>query len=193
MISRFKQLILASTMILPLLLSIGLVVVIKYPSGYFCGWTDWCEQGDIPNNYLWWLPTLCCIIIIVITIWTICILNGLRKSRRGARSIILSSLQYRQPDILYQFLSLVPSWLPLFFDKNTEYVLIITTIISLILVFYISEQGYVSCVFYILGYKVYEGRNRNETTMLLLSRRVWNNPADVCNIIPLADNLSLII
>ena len=93
MISRFNQLLLAFTTVTPLLLSIAIVLILLYSSGYINAWSDLFQHEAIPNSSYWWVSNIFVLIFVASWIWTKHFLNGLMKRKRGVKSITLSSLQ----------------------------------------------------------------------------------------------------
>ena len=193
MISRFSQLILASTVTTPLLLSISAVVIFLYPGGYGCGWMDLLAEGEVPTSFLWWVPTILLIVSVTSAIYTCRLLKRLARNKRGVKTIILSSLQPQKTGNILQCFALLPPWLTFLFRKELILVLVFSIVISLVITLVISRQGYSSLIFSLLGYKSYEGKNRNGMSITLISKRSWKTHTDIREIIPLTDNLALII
>lgn len=193
MISRFNQFLLASTMTTPLLLSIAVVVITLYPSGYGCGWVDLISRSEIPTNILWWLPTSFILLFLLSVFETYRIFHGLLNKRRGKNTITLSSLQPLQMNNVLQFFTLLPPWLTFMFKRDLILMLILAIVFSLVFTYILSRQGYSSLIFGLLGYRTYEGKNRNGMNITLLSKRAWNSHADIRHIVPLSDSLALIV
>ena len=193
MISRYNQFVLASSMTSPLLLSIAVVVISLYPSGYGCGWIDLISKGEIPTSYLWWFPTILVLMFLASAFGTYRILLKLLRNRRSIKTITLSSLQLMQLGNILQFFTLLPPWLTFMFKKDLMLVLVLSTFISFVLTSILSRQGYSSLIFGLLGYRTYEGKNRNGMNITLLSKRAWNNHTDIRHIILLTDSLALIV
>ena len=118
MISRYNQFVLASSMTSPLLLSIAVVVISLYPSGYGCGWIDLISKGEIPTSYLWWFPTILVLMFLASAFGTYRILLKLLRNRRSIKTITLSSLQLMQLGNILQFFTLLPPWLTFMFKKD---------------------------------------------------------------------------
>lgn len=193
MISKFNQFILASTVTTPLLLSIGAVVIFLYPEGYGCGWIDLFAEGELPSSRLWWIPTILIILFVTSTFYTYRLLKSLMRSRRGVKTITLSSLQPQKTGNILQCFAMLPPWLTFLFRKELMMVMLFCIIISLVITLVISRQGFSSLIFSLLGYKAYDGKNRNGMLITLISKRDWKNHTDICEIIPLTDNMALIV
>lgn len=193
MISRFSQLLLAFTTVTPLLLSIAVVLILLYPFGYCCGWEVLIHQQTIPYSFYWWVPNLFVVLFIVPWIWTKFFLGRLSKGTRSVRSITLSNLQPCSDKNILSVVALLPPWVTLVLNNDAMIVLTMTSLLSLVVTFVLSRQGYLGLILLLCGYRLYEGVNANGMKMLLLSRRVWRNHQDVRKIAMLSDNFALIL
>ncbi len=193
MISRFNQLLLAFTTVTPLLLSIAVVSVCLYPSGYGCAWSDLVCFGTIPMSIYWWIPTVFISMFMASWIWTGWLLKQIMKERRGELSITLSSLQNTSSNNLLPVIAMLPPWVTLLQRDQAELVLIVTVLLSIAIAYYVSRQGYISLIFLMCGYKFYEGVNKNGMKLQLLSKRTWRNHKDISRIVMLSDNFALVL
>ena len=89
--------------------------------------------------------------------------------------------------------ALLPPWVTLVLNNDAMIVLTMTSLLSLVVTFVLSRQGYLGLILMLCGYRLYEGVNENGMKMLLLSRRVWRNHQDVRKIAMLSDNFALIL
>lgn len=194
MISRFKQLLLAFTTVTPLLLSIAIVLILLHSSEYIDSWGDLFQYGIIPNCSYWWVSDIFILVFVTSWIWTKHFLNGLMESKRGMKSITLSSLQNKPLNNLLPVVAMLPPWIMLIIrDKWLTVVMVMSILLALTLTYIISKQGYSSLIFLLCGYKVYEGQNTNGMEIQLISKRIWRNYKDIRNVILLSDNFALIV
>lgn len=194
MISRFNQLILAFTTVMPLLLSIAIVLILLHSSEYISMWSDLLQRGSTPNSGYWWVSNIFVLSFVVLWIWTKHFLNGLIVHKRGIKSITLSSLQNKTINNLLPVVTMLPPWLMLIMKNELlTTVMVMSIIVALILTYVISRQGYTSLIFLLCGYKVYEGQNTNGMKIQLISKRIWRNYKDIRTIILLSDNFALIV
>ena len=192
MISRFNQLFLALTTVTPLLLSVAIVLILLYPSGYWCGWVDLINLSGIPDSIYWWLTNIFILLFFISWRRAFVFLGRLSEGKRCIKSITLSDLQPYGNNIL-TVVSMLPPWLTLFWEHNVMIVLIMTFLLSIVVTYILSRQGYLSLIFLFCGYRLYDGTNTNGMKMKLLSRRVWRNHKDVRDIVLISDNFALII
>ena len=193
MISRFSQFILASTTVTPLLLSIAMVIILLYPSGYVCGWIDLLYEGVIPSGGYWWLATIFILLFVISWIWTGWFLWRLKIRHRGAKTISLSSLQFQTFGNMMSVVTILPPWLTLLMRNEATIIMTMTVLISIVITYIMSKQGYSSLIFMLWGYKRYEGQNVNGMKIQLLSKRIWRNPNDIRTIVLLSDNFGLVL
>ena len=193
MISRLNQLLLAFTMVTPLLLSIAVVLVCLYPSGYGCEWSDLIYLGMIPKSLYWWIPNIFIIIFLVSLLLTRRYLKRLMTQKRGERSITLKSLQNTTINNLLPIVAMLPPWVTLLLKDESLVILVSTILVSLGLAYLVSRQGYTSLIFLLCGYKRYEGENINGMKIQLLSKRIWRSHKDIRRIVMLSDNFALIV
>ena len=193
MISRFHQLLLALTTVTPLFLSIAIVLIVINPSGYACAWFDLFKHGILPDRLYWWVSTISIFVFFASWIWTNAFLHKLEKTQKNAKTIKLESIQYLSIGSIIPVFALFPPWLTFLMNKEIRVLVIITVLTSLAIVFIVSKQGYTSLVFLLCGYKRYEGRGANGMNIHLLTRKAWGNPGDIRSIVPLSDNLVLIV
>ncbi len=194
MISRFNQLLLAFTIVTPLLLSIAIVLVCLYSSCYGCEWSDLICLGIIPKSLYWWIPNIFVLVFLLSLFWTKWFLKKLIILKRGERSIILKSLQNTTTNnILLHVVAMLPPWITLLRKEEAMVVLVITILVSLGIAFVLSRQGYTSLIFLLCGYKRYEGENLNGMKIQLLSKRIWRSHTDIRRIVMLSDNFALVV
>ena len=193
MISRFNQLLLAFTIITPLLLSIAIVLVCLYSSGYGCEWSDLICLGKIPMSLYWWIPNIFVLVFLSSLFWTKWFLKKLIKQKRGERSIILTSLQNTITNNVLPIVAILPPWITLLMKDEAMVVLVSTILVSLGIAFFVSRQGYTSLIFLLCGYKRYEGENLNGMKIQLLSKRIWRCHKDIRRIVMLSDNFALVV
>ena len=193
MISRFSQLLLAFTTVTPLLLSIAVVLILLYPSGFFCGWADLFNLLIVPCSIYWWVSNLLIVVFIVSWIWTFFFLGRLSRGKKCVRTITLSNLQHHTNNNILPVMAMLPPWATLVMKNDAMIVLTLSIALSLVVSYILSRQGYLSLVFLLCGYRLYEGENSNFMKIKLLSRRVWRNHKDIRNIVLLSDNFALII
>lgn len=194
MISRFNQLLLAFTAVSPLLLSIAIVLILLNPSGYVNGLCLLFTSGTIPDDCAWWIVSVLIILFITSWIWTGRFLGKLMKSKRGVRSVTLSSLQHKPLNNLIPFFMMLPPWLTLFMRNDLIIIcLTMTVVLSLAITFVISRQGYSSLFFFLCGYTRYEGEDINGMRIQLLTNRTWRNAKDIHNIVFLSDTFALVV
>ena len=193
MISRVSQLLLAFTTVTPLLLSIAVVLIILYPSGYCCAWVDLINLLVVPGSFYWWVPNIFIVFFIATWIWAFVFLGRLSKGKRCVKSITLSELQPSGNSNILPVVAMLPPWVTLVLKNDAMIVLTITSILSIVVTFILSRQGYMSLILLLCGYRLYEGTNTNGMKMKLLSRRVWRNHRDIKNIALLSDNFAQII
>lgn len=193
MISRFSQLILAFTTVTPLLLSVAVVLILLYPSGYYCGWEDLGEMWIVPVSLYWWMPNILFVAFMVSWIWTYIFLGRLAKGKRCVMSITLSNLQYHTINNILPVVAMLPPWVTLVIKNDAIIVLTMTVTLSLVVTYILSRQGYSSLIFLMCGYRLYEGTNTNGMKIKLLSNRVWRNYKDIREVALLSDNFAQII
>lgn len=193
MISRFSQLFLALTTVTPLLLSIAVVLLLLYPSGYCCAWADLINLLVVPDSFYWWVANIFIMVFIVSWIWTYVFLGRLLEEKRCVKTITLFKLQPCNNSNMLPVVAMLPPWLTLVWKNDAKIVLTITIAMSLIVSYILSRQGYSSLIILLCGYKLYEGENSNGMKMKLLSRRVWRNHKDIREIAIISDNFALII
>lgn len=196
MISRFNQLFLALTTVTPLLLSIAIVLILLYHSNYCCAWADLINLLTVPDSIYWWAPNIFIVLFVASWIWTFVFLGRLSEGKRCVKSISLSHLQPCANNNLLPLVSMLPPWLTLIFKNEVMMVwivLIMTVVISLVISYVLSRQGYLSLILLFCGYRLYDGENTNGMKIKLLSRRVWRNHRDVRYIALLSDNFALIV
>ena len=193
MISRLNQLLLAFTMVTPLLLSIAVVLICLYPSGYGCEWSDLICLGIIPKSLYWWIPNIFVLIFFVSLYCTRRYLKRLMIQKRGERSITLKSLQNTTINNLMPAVAMLPPWVTLLLRDEAMVTLVSTILVSFGLAYFVSRQGYTSLIFLLCGYKRYEGENINGMKIQLLSKRIWRNHKDIRRIVMLSDNFALIV
>lgn len=112
MISRYKQLILATTVMSPLLLSIAIVVIALYPSEYGNGWVDLFAHFKTPG-FVWVMVNVFIIIFIYTFFATRSILIN-AKNNKAMKSIKLQSLQPKMVNVL-QIIAMLAPWASLIF------------------------------------------------------------------------------
>lgn len=193
MISRLNQILIASATVAPLLFTIGIVMILKYPSGYYCGWVDLFRDGLFPNRVIWWIPTFLILFTLVLLICVKHFLDSLFKSKRGCKSLKLSNLALSKSLNYLQLVALLPPWLTFLLRKEQIIVLFLSVALYLILVFIVSKQGCSNIIYRLIGYKIYEGINSNGMPITLLSNRSWHNPNDIRRIVLLAESLALVV
>ncbi len=194
MISRYNQVILATTVVSPLLLSIAIVVIALFPSEYGNGWADLFSHFKIPG-FVWITVNVFIIIFFYTFFATKCILRSNSKNNKSIKSIKLKSSQPKTVNVL-QIIAMLAPWATLLF-KGGEVpivaILIVIGVIALVMIIALSKHGYASLVFTLLGYNCYEGRNVNGMFIMLLSKRHWGNVADISQIVLLTNEMALIV
>lgn len=193
MISRYKQLILATTIMSPLLLSIAIVVIAIYPSEYGDGWVDLFAHFKTPG-FVWIMVNVFIIIFIYTFFATRSILNN-AKNNKSMKSIKLQLLQPKTVNVL-QIIAMLAPWATLIFKgENSPVVaiLIIIAVVALVISLLQSRHGYSSLVFALLGYNCYEGKNVNGMSIMLLSKRQWANAANISQIVSLTNEMALVV
>lgn len=193
MISRFNQLLLAFTIVTPLLLSIAIVLVCLYSSGYGCEWSGLICLGIIPKSLYWWIPNIFVLVFLSSLFWAKWFLKKLIIQKRGERSIILTSLQNTTTNNMLPVVAMLPPWITLLLKDEAMVVLVSTILVSLGIAFFVSRQGYTSLIFLLCGYKRYEGEILNGMKIQLLSKRVWRCHKDIRRIVMLSDNFALVV
>lgn len=193
MISRYNQHILSSTVVSPLLLSIAIVVIALFPSDYWNCWVDLFIHFKMPG-FVWIMVNVFLVVFIYTFFATRSILNNAKRDK-STKSIKLQSLQPKTTNVL-QIIAMLAPWTTLIFkgaDTPVVAILIIIAVVALTMCIAMSRHGYSSLVFVFLGYNCYEGKNVNGTPITLLSKRHWNNAADISKIVPLTDEMALIV
>lgn len=193
MVSRLNQLLLVFTMVTPLLISIAVVLVCLYPSGYGCEWSDLICLEIIPKSLYWWIPNIFVLLFMVSLFWTRRYLKRLMTQKRGERSISLKSLQNTTINNLMPAVAMLPPWVTLLLKDEAMVILVSTILVSLGLAYFVSRQGYTSLIFLLCGYKRYEGENINGMKIQLLSKRIWRSHKDIRSIVMLSDNFALVV
>lgn len=115
-------------------------------------------------------------------------------NKRGKKTITLASLQNKPLNNLLAVIAMLPPWIMLVMkEEMVMTIMVISIIVSLVLAFVISKQGYTSLICLLCGYKVYEGQNINGMKMLLVSKRTWASHKDIHDIVLLSDSFALIV
>ena len=193
MISRFNQHILSSTVVSPLLLSISVVVIALYPSEYWNGWVNLFGHFKMPG-FVWLMVNVFFIVFFYTFFATKSILSN-SKNSKSVKSIKLQSLQPKTMNVL-QIITMLAPWTTLIFKgENSPVVaiLIIVAVVALIISIVQSRHGYFSLIFVFLGYVCYEGKNVKGMSITLLSKRQWSKAADISQIVPLTNEMALVV
>ena len=194
MISKFDKLILATTVVSPLLLSLAIVVIALYPTEYTSAWADLLCDNKTPG-LVWMMVNAFIFVFLFSLLGTVCILSRSIKNRKAVKSIRMTSLQPKTFNVS-QVIAMMAPWATLLFkgeDSPVVAILILTAAIALVICIVLSNHGYISLVIMLLGFNCYEGRTANGMSITLLSKRQWGSASDICQIVPLTNEMALIV
>ena len=194
MLSRFSRSLMSLTIVSPILLSLAIVVIIKSPSDYISGWSILLSGHQVPD-FKWWMVHLFILVFFITLFAAVCILRRKSNRKSEAKSITLSSLQPKVINVL-QVVAMMAPWLTFLFkgeDVPFNTILMIAGVLALVACIVFSNLGYNSLIFALLGYFCYDGKNKNNMSITLLSKRHWRNVTDVREIIELTPEMALIV
>lgn len=194
MLSGFNRSLMSLTIVSPLLLSFAIVVITRSPSDYFSGWSILLAGLQVPD-FTWWMVHLFILVFCITLFVTRSILCRKANRKDEAKSISLSSLQPKTFNV-WQVVAMLAPWITVIYkgdDVPVNTILIIAGVIALVTCIYFFNLGYNSLIFTLLGYTCYDGKNRNNMPITLLSKRHWRNAADVREIVELTPEMALII